>query len=236
MSQLGLHFGLHAPLLLSNFVGAQNQQIVDFIGQLLPPHKDANKGANKDVNSATVVYISGAKSSGKTHLLQGCARAALMQNLRAIYLDCRHNPPSQTWEDLALADWVCLDNIECLSLKQQQNLFNFYNHQAHTSHQLILSSSVIPSELTGLNDLKTRLALAVNFSLERLSDATKKRIIQRKMAVRNLIITDQIYGYLFAHYSRDLAVLLGAIEALDTASLQQKHAITLPFVKRILAI
>jgi DnaA family protein len=78
------------------------------------------------------------------------------------------------------------------------------------------------------------MSLAVNFTLENLSDEQKTTILQNKMADKNIHINDKIYAYLFKHYSRDLNELLSAIEQLDEASLQKKTGITIPLIKQVL--
>jgi DnaA family protein len=115
-------------------------------------------------------------------------------------------------------------------------LFDLYNRATHASVKLIVSGLALPSELTLLKDLKTRLSLATIFCLESLDDKSKKDIIQQQMNERNLKIDRKIYDYLFKYYSRDLTELLSAIDQLDKASLQQKNNITIPLIKQVLDI
>jgi DnaA family protein len=224
MNQLGLPFALNAKMLWHDFSGDKNQQIVKFLTSLF------------DQTSASVVYIYGDKSSGKTHLLQGCAFEALERSLSVIYLDFSQEMPDGILNGLEDSDWVCIDNVDCLDENQQQELFDLYNRATQTSVKLIVSGPVLPGELTLLKDLKTRLSLATIFCLEALDDKSKKDIIQQQMNERNLKIDRKIYDYLFKYYSRDLIELLEAIDLLDKASLQQKNKITIPLIKRVLDI
>jgi DnaA family protein len=163
--------------------------------------------------------------------VQPCKRCVLPLDL---------SPDTITALELLLANsvsikvWVCIDNIEDASDTQQQELFDLYNQIKHTQTKLIVSAQNLPSELDLLKDLKTRLSLAVNFTLENLSDEQKTTILQNKMADKNIHINDKIYAYLFKHYSRDLSELLSAIEQLDEASLQKKTGITVPLIKQVL--
>jgi len=95
---------------------------------------------------------------------------------------------------------------------------------------------VPPGELELLKDLKTRLSLAVVYRLEQLDDQEKIVLIQRKMQDKSLDIDDKVYAYLFKVFSRDLNVVLSAIDQLDQESLRQKSPISIPFVKKILKI
>ncbi len=224
MNQLGLPFSLNSKMLLENFVGEKNQQILDFIFQLFTHQVPS------------VVYIYGTKSSGKTHLLQGCAFAALEKKMEVAYVDFDQNLPDGVLSDLELLDWVCLDNVGHSNEKQQQDLFDLYNRSVQTQVKLIISGDALPSKLNLLKDLKTRLSLATIFCLEPLSDENKKLVIQSKMESQNISIESKVYDYLFKYYSRDLTELLGAINHLDKASLQQKNDITIPFIKQVLNV
>ncbi|CAB5504891.1 DnaA inactivator Hda (shorter homolog of DnaA) [Bathymodiolus thermophilus thioautotrophic gill symbiont] len=223
MKQLSLPVLLNAKMRLSNFVGAKNNQIVTLINTLF-----------NDTHS-NVVVISGDKSSGKTHLLQGCTFAAMDKQLSAVYVDIKEEElPTDFLAQLSTNDWVCIDNIEDANNTQQQELFDLYNQIKHTQTKLIISTHHLPAELNLLKDLKTRLSLAVNFTLENLTDEQKTAILQSKMTDKNINIDPKIYPYLFKHYSRDLNDLLNAINQLDKASLQRKSNITVPLVKQVL--
>lgn len=222
MKQLGLAVLLNSKMRLSNFIGRKNSQILSFINTLFAD------------NNSNIVVISGNKSTGKTHLLQGCTFAAMDKQLNAVYVDIKEELPENLIVELSAADWVCIDNIDAANNIQQQELFDLYNQIKQTQTKLILSVENLPSKLNLLNDLKTRLSLAINFTLESLTDEQKIAILQSKMADKNIHIDEQIYAYLFKHYSRDLSNLLDAINQLDEASLQKKTKISIPLVKQIL--
>ncbi|KAA0448941.1 MAG: DnaA regulatory inactivator Hda [Candidatus Thioglobus sp.] len=207
MKQLGLPVLLNSKMRLGNFVGEKNGQILSFIDSLF---------ASEDSN---VVVVSGAKSTGKTHLLQGCTFAAMDRGLSGVFIDLKEQFPASLIAELSSADWVCIDNIHKASKVEQQELFDLYNQIKHTKTQLIVSLSASVGELELLSDLKTRLSLAVNFSLETLTDEQKIAILQNKMSDKNTRIDSKIYTYLFKYYSRDLGDLISAINQLDEVSL-----------------
>ncbi|SMN14219.1 Chromosomal replication initiator protein DnaA [uncultured Candidatus Thioglobus sp.] len=220
MKQLGLPVLLNAKMQLNNFIGNKNSQILTFINTLF------------DHNNSSVVMVLGEQSSGKTHLLQGCAVAAMGKQLSALYIDIKQELPEGFIAGLSGADWACIDNIDYLNNTQQQELFDLYNQIKYTQTKLILSAEHLSATL--LKDLKTRLSQGVNFTLENLTDTQKITILQSKMTQKNIRIDKKIYAYLFKHYSRDLSELLDAINQLDTASLQTKGSITIPLIKKTL--
>ncbi|BAS67402.1 DnaA regulatory inactivator Hda [Bathymodiolus septemdierum thioautotrophic gill symbiont] len=222
MKQLGLPVLLNAKMQLSNFIGDKNKQILTFIETLFLD------------NNSNVVMISGSKSTGKTHLLQACTFAAMNKQLNAIYIDIKEELPEGFIVNLSDIDWVCIDNIDVADSVQQQQLFDLYNQIKQTQVKLIVSAKNLPNQLNLLKDLKTRLSLAMNFTLEVLSDEQKTVILQGKVTDKNIRIDTKIYTYLFKHYSRDLSDLMSAINRLDEISLQKKTKITIPLVKEVL--
>ena len=224
MKQLGLPISLDSKMLLSNFSEQNNQPLLAFIDTLFTQ------------DDSSVLFIAGGRSSGKTHLLQGCVFRALDQNMNAVYLDIKQMLPEGFLSTLSGYDWVCIDNIDQLNSIQQQELFDLYNQIKHTKTKLVVSALALPSELELLKDLKTRLSLAVVFSLEQLADLEKIELIKLKMKDKNLDIDEKVYSYLFKHFSRDLSTVLLAMNQLDEESLRKKRAISIPFAKKILGI
>jgi len=224
MKQLGLPISLNSKMLLSNFVGKHNQQLVSFVENLMH---------DKD---ASVVFVSGEKSTGKTHILQGCALAAMDAQLESVYIDVKQELPEGIISNLSDYHWVCIDNIENLNANQQQELFDLYNQSKQSGTKIVVSAPYLPNELDILKDLKTRLSLACTFTLESLNDAKKIEIIHKQMMSKNIDIDIKVYEYLFKHFSRDLNDILEAIDLTDKYSLQQKKPISIPFVKKVLNI
>ena len=101
---------------------------------------------------------------------------------------------------------------------------------------MLISGSDLPSELSVMKDLKTRLGLATIFQLQSLNDELTMSVLNNQMIDRNLSIDSKVYEYLFKYYSRDIKVLLTAMNDLDKASLQEKQSITIPFVRKTLRL
>ena len=101
---------------------------------------------------------------------------------------------------------------------------------------MLISGSGFPSQLSVMKDLKTRLGLATIFQLQPLDDELTMLVLNNQMIDRNLTIDSKVYAYIFKYYSRDVNVLLMAMDDLDKASLQAKQSITIPFVKKTLRL
>jgi DnaA family protein len=209
-------------MLLDNFLG--NNQLLDFFAKLY-----------LDKTSAEI-YVYGASGLGKTHLLQGAALKALSNQQSAMYIDCHNDLPGHVLESIEQLNWICIDNIDAINDNQQDLFFDLYNRAKQAKVSMLISGSDLPSELGVMKDLKTRLGLATVFQLEDLDDELTMLVLNNQMSDRNLSINSKVYEYLFKYYSRDVKVLLTAIDDLDKVSLQAKQSITIPFVKKTLRL
>ena len=222
MNQLGLPITLDSKMLLDNFLG--NKQLLDFIVQLY-----------LDKTSAEI-YVYGAPGHGKTHLLQGAVLRALSDQQSAMYIDCHNSLPGHVFESIEKLSWISIDNIDAINANQQDLFFDLYNRAKQAKVSMLISGSDLPSELVVMKDLKTRLGLATIFQLQPLDDELTMSVLNNQMIDRNLSIDSKVYEYLFKYYSRDVRILLKAMDDLDKASLQAKQSITIPFVRKTMRL
>ena len=87
-----------------------------------------------------------------------------------------------------------------------------------------------------MKDIKTRLSLTAVFKLEELNDEQTMSVIDKQMSERNMSVEPKVYKYLFKNYSRDLKLLLSAMDDLDKTSLETKKPISVPFVRNYLGL
>jgi len=222
MNQLGLPISLDSRMLLDNFLG--NRHLLDFIAQLYVDQTSAE------------IYVYGASGLGKTHLLQGATLRVLSDQKSAMYIDCHNSLPGHVLESIEQLNWISIDNIDAINTNQQNLFFDLYNRAKQAKVSMLISGTDLPSELGVMKDLKTRLGLATIFQLQPLDDELTMLVLNNQMVDRNLSIDSKVYEYLFKYYSRDVKVLLMAMDDLDKASLQAKQSITIPFVKKILRL
>jgi len=222
MNQLGLPISLDSKMLLDNFLG--NKQLLDYIAKLY-----------LDKTSAEI-YVYGASGLGKTHLLQGATLRSLSDQQSAMYIDCHNSLPAHVLESIEQLKWISIDNIDAINANQQDLFFDLYNRAKQATVTMLISGTDLPSELGVMKDLKTRLGLATIFQLQPLNDKLTMLVLNNQMIDRNLSIDSKVYEYLFKYYSRDVKVLLTAMDDLDKASLQAKQSITIPFVRKTLRL
>ena len=154
----------------------------------------------------------------------------------AIYIDCIDSFPEHLFDFIGQLNFISFDNVDLISSNNQETFFDLYNRARQAGVVVLVSGSSLPSDLTVMKDLKTRLSLAAVYKLEELNDELTMDVLNKQMSDRNLTIDSKIYEYLFKNYSRDLNTLVSAMNELDKASLQSKKAISIPFVKIVLQL
>ncbi len=219
MNQLGLPITLDSKMLLENLVG--NEQILDFIDQIYLQQR------------STEIYVYGETGRGKTHLLQGAISRTLAKKKNGMYIDCNEPIPEHVIEYIDQLDWISIDNVNLIG-SQQHLFFDLYNRGKIAEVSMLISGPTPPNNLSIMKDLKTRLGLAAVFELEELNDDLTREVLKNQMSERNLTIEPKVYEYLFKYYSRNVNILISAINLLDRTSLQSKQGITIPFVKKTL--
>ena len=83
--------------------------------------------------------------------------------------------------------------------------------------------------LRALSDQQSAMYINCNNSLP-------EHVLESIEQLNWISIDSKVYEYLFKYYSRDVKVLLKAIDDLDKASLQAKQSITIPFVRKTLRL
>lgn len=191
----------------------------------------------------TFAYLSGAKGSGLSHLLQAaCQTSPLSRARQGLYLPLRElqsYPPSLVLEGLDSATIVCIDDLDSVADKidWQVPLFNLFNNCRQSGCRLIIAAHT-PVDSLGvtLPDLSSRLKSGVCLHLPNYGDADQRRLLQHRANRRGLYLSNEVANFLLTRLPRDTATLMSALDNLDKASLQEQRRLTLPFVKAMLSL
>ena len=212
MRQLLLQLAPPPAPTLDNYVPGRN-------GAALQALRDIARGTGTE----RFVYLWGAPGSGRSHLLRGLAQAASARHAR--YLS--ETPASGMAEDGVIA----MDNVQDLSAGDQIALFDLYNRVRARGGALAAGGDAAPAQLALREDLRSRLAWGLAFQLHPLSDAEKAAALRAHARARALNLGDDVINYLLQHARRDMASLIGILDALDRYSLEHKRPVTLPLVR-----
>jgi len=156
-----------------------------------------------------IVYLWGEPGTGRSHLLRAARRAS--------------------------SALVIADDVESLDEAAQQRLFVAINAAREAGPGVLAAGHCPPAQLALRADLKSRLAWGLVYQLVPLADADKALHLKKLAAQRGLLLPDDVINYLLARLPRDVPSLQGAMEVLDRHSLARKRALTVPFVREVLA-
>jgi len=193
----------------------------------VPGRNGAALQALRDIASSApaerFVYLWGEPGSGRTHLLRGLAHGAGI-----------HRAPDLNGAQLdRLQDGqvVAVDNVQDLSADGQIALFDLYNRVRSAGGALAASGDAAPAQLALRADLRSRLAWGLAFQLHPLSDEEKAAALREHARGRALDLGEDVIAYLLKHARRDMASLIGILDALDRYSLEKQRPVTLALVR-----
>lgn len=226
MRQLTLNLSLTERVSFESFVVGKNTQLVSALKNLF-------------TSPERCWYLWGEAGVGRTHLLQACASAAHQQQYSVNFI------PFSDYQKMSVDilqgvdqyDINCWDDVDAIAglPEWEEALFHAYNQLQSAGTKLLCTalSSPLVSPIK-LADLRSRLAAAVTYQIKPLQDEEKVAALQRRAKSRGMQLNDQVGRYLLSHYSRDLAALFSCLDQLDSASLEEKRMLTIPFVKSVL--
>lgn len=189
--------------------------------------------ALRTLRHSTLLY--GPPQSGRTHLLQACCRA-----LRGAYLplaELREAGP-EVLEGFAGMALLGLDDVDAVADDRAWALalVRLLDQRRSDARLSLLSATAPPEHLRlALPDLRTRLAACDLLGLLAPDDAQRAALLKDRAQARGLKLPDEVARWLLQTQARSTGALLGALEALDRASLRAKRRLTLPFVQAVLS-
>lgn len=224
MSQLALPLQLADHAVFASFYDRGNEALVATLTEIA-------SGA-----STHGCWLWGAKSTGKTHLLQAvCDKAGD----RAVYVPLAlfGDAGPGILDGLANRDLICLDDIDLVAGDPDWDsaLFDLWNQVFDRGAQLVVSASTSPRQTSvGLPDLQSRFARLPVFQINALLDADLIAALQLRSQHRGLDLPDDAAQYLLRRSRRDMSSLYDVLDQLDREALRAKRRLTVPFVRDVL--
>ena len=173
-------------------------------------------------------YIYGAEGVGKSHLL----------HVAAAHLGVPVLTPDTLPEDPTKNKTVVLDMLETATTQQQEKIFHIYNY-IRAEMGLLLVAGRQPANLLGnllgvFPDLTSRLKTIQHHHMAQPDQHHLELMLVKFAFDRQLALEPAIIRYLLKRAERSPRTLEGMIDKLDEASLADKRAISIPFVKKVL--
>ena len=224
--QLALEVQLRDDATLENFLAnSQLQPLLLALQRQLAP------------DGEPIVFIHGGKGSGKSHLLQSACHLAGQSALYLPLGELAAYAPGDVLGGVETLDLVCLDDVNCVLGNDDWELalFDLLNRAREWGCRLVLAADGPPrTQRVSLPDLGSRLSWGVVFQLPPPDDETRGAILQFRAQRRGLALPEEVASYIGHRAPRSLDRLLEVLDQLDRASLSEKRALSIPFVKRSL--
>lgn len=133
-----------------------------------------------------------------------------------------------------MAQGLAIEGIDAAGVPEAA-LFHGLNLARSGQGRLLLTSRRNPAQLAvGLPDLASRLRALPSAALFEPDDKLLRSVLGKLFADRQLAIDPALVDFLGRRMERSFSAALGAVEALDRASLEEGRAITRRFAARVL--
>lgn len=216
MSQLPLQLMLPEVFSADNFfISSCNEEAYKAVMDLENWENNAQKHA---------LYLYGEKGSGKSHLA-----SIWKEKMGAVAIAADNINPS------AIKTNCILEDIE--KCRDEGALLHLFNHCKDIGVKLLITSSLpVVSLPFALPDLTSRLRGLQVASINPPDDTLIKGVMRKQFADRQLLVDDEVISYLVTHMERTLQNVKKLVEKLDSNSLSEHRKITVPFVRKVIAL
>ena len=228
--QLLLRFRPAKDKVFENFLSADNRVAVNYLREL----------CQSNSTETEQLYLWGASTSGKSHLLQAACSEATQYNKHCIFIPLKQwiKTGIEIFSGLESIDLICIDDVDCIAEQRamENELFNLINRIRARNSYLIMAGRDNPRQLKlSLADLRSRLVWGNVYQLSVLNDTGKYEALLLHAKLHEREMPEKVLHYLLNHCARDMHSLVSAVNHIYQASFQNKQRITLPFAKQVLS-
>lgn len=206
------------PPTMENFVAGANAELVARLHMLA------------DTRHFDAIYLWGPPGCGKSHLLAATAAAAEAQR-QVLYMSAEKIGAGMT---ACSGSLLVIDDVQHLDADAQSALFRMFNAARFLGLALLLSGDVPPLRLALREDLRTRIGQMLIYEIKALSDEEKVAALEHHATLRGMLMDAGVVQYLLRHGRRDLPSLIGMLNSLDRASLEQHRPPTVPLLRELM--
>lgn len=172
---------------------------------------------------ADALYLSGPKSSGKSHIAHIWMQTAKAKHIQAA--DIQDTKP-QT------GNWLIEDITQDTHMR---SLLHWLNYTRENGGSMLLTSRASIKDLGfTLKDLTSRLLALPTARIEQPDDAVLEGVLRKQFIDRQMAIDEEVITYIVARMERSLSTLQHIVQTLDKTALEQKRSITIPFIRETL--
>jgi DnaA family protein len=185
------------------------------------------------------MYLFGPHGGGKSHLLQAACHLAPANSAYLPLAELYAAPAADLLSRLERQGLVCIDDLDRIAGNPawEEALFHFFNRARECGCRLLFAGRSSPRRLPlTLEDLRSRLGWGPVFQLPAPDDDQLQAILQFRARRRGLDMPPEVARFLVSRAPREMAALMQRLDTLDTRSLADQRALTVPFVKQALGL
>lgn len=231
--QLGLAVQLPDDENLATFIDGENSAQV----AALTAFAESGSGAGQ---SSPWCLLTGASGVGKTHLLHALCAASPQHAMYLSLADIAAQAEPSVLTGLEQVPLLCLDDVEAVLQTESwcYALFTLLNKISDTQQsRVVMTSRASANQVkTALPDLTSRLQWGLPLQLQEMSDPYKVKALQLRAKMRGMELQTDVAQFMLQRLGRSMRSLMQCLAQLDEASLAAQRRLTIPFVKRELAI
>ena len=230
--QLFFNFPVKPQYTFDNFVVCSgNRTALEFVKRVMAPDSGEN-----------LLYLHGALGSGKTHLLSAIcsdlAGSSPDPQLSIIPFEavteenCRN-----VVEQAAVQTHLLLDNLHLLadSSLLRSAVWQLFNDFYESGRKIIATATLPPKELKSLDEhLQSRFMWGLVAKLDISDDESRRMILGKLAADRQIMLPSEVSDYLLVHVRRDIPSLAAALEQLKQRSFAVQKKISLRLAREVL--
>ena len=229
--QLPLGIRLRDTSVFASYFPGRNRSVVDALAALSARRTGANDGP-------TCVWVHGAASVGKTHMLQAmCASANATHTAAYLPLLEVAQLGGEILSGYGQFALVCLDDAEAVAgnASWERALFRLHQELDEQGGRLVLAGAAPPAALPfKLADLASRLNGGVVLTLQALDEQEQLAALQLRAQLRGFELPEETGQFLLRRLPRNMTALCNFLDELDAASLVAQRRLTVPFVKAVM--
>lgn len=228
-NQLTLGLSLKDEATFANFLPGKNSEILQELKKTV-----SGQGER-------IIYLSGTRGQGCSHLLQACCHYAAQQQLSSVYLPLAEllSLTPEVLLGFETINVVCIDDLHVITGKPEweEAIFHLFNRIYDNNGRIIIAAQDLPKAINiALPDLVSRLSWGIVYQLHSLTDAEKLSVLTMRANYRGISLSEEVGKFILTHCPRHMGTLFAALDALDKASLAAQRRLTIPFVKEVLQI
>ncbi len=194
----------------------------------MPAASNAAAAQMLQLGAQPIILLLGPRGSGKTHLAyiwQRRHKAALIYP-QSFAPEQVANAPALLWEDADRTPW---------NEETQKSAFHLLNMAREHKKPLLITAATAPLNWPlQLADLRSRLLALPVATIDAPDDTLVAALLLKHLKDRQLKVSEDVLNYLIPRLPRDGHVITEIVRAIDSASLADRRAVTIPFVKSIL--